>query len=70
MKPSRRLPLAVLAIAALVSIGALVSAVRPAGALSVQHADDVGNGYRALTRNFYRTVTPAALLAGARAGIA
>ncbi|HEY0393153.1 MAG TPA: S41 family peptidase [Candidatus Elarobacter sp.] len=39
-------------------------------ALSWQHADDVRNGYRALTKTFYRGVTPEKLLAGARDGIA
>jgi C-terminal peptidase prc len=39
-------------------------------ALSMQHLDDVRNGYRALTKTFYRGVAPDKLLAGARSGIA
>ena len=57
----RALPFA----AALVLIAPAVSS-----ALSWQHADDVRSGYRALTKTFYRGVTPEKLLAGARDGIA
>jgi carboxyl-terminal processing protease len=64
MKRVRWLPLAVALVAALGS-----TAPSAAGALSGQHTDDVRNGYRALTKTFYRTVDPAALLAGARRGI-
>ncbi len=38
-------------------------------AVSAQHFDDLRNGYRALTTTFYRGVSPAKLVAGARAGI-
>ena len=51
---------------------AALALVAPASsdALSRQHLDDVRNGYRALTKTFYRGVTPEKLLAGARSGIA
>jgi C-terminal peptidase prc len=42
----------------------------PSEALTLQHLDDVRNGYRALTTTFYRGVAPAKLIAGARAGLA
>ncbi len=49
--------------------GLLLAAPATAQNLSAQDLDDVRNGYRALTGAFYRPVAPAALLAGARAGI-
>jgi carboxyl-terminal processing protease len=56
---------------ALALVAGAVSVVpSSASALSAQHAGDVRNGYRALTVSFYRTIEPAALLAGARRGIA
>ena len=39
-------------------------------ALTLQHLDDVRNGYRALATTFYRGVAPSKLLAGARAALA
>ena len=51
-------------------VGLVLVVPASASALSPQHADDVRNGYRALTKTFYRTVEPAALLVGARSGIA
>ena len=38
-------------------------------ALTLQHLDDVRNGYRALATTFYRGVAPAKLVAGARAAL-
>ncbi|MEA2721137.1 MAG: carboxyl-terminal processing protease [Candidatus Eremiobacteraeota bacterium] len=42
----------------------------PSNALSLQHEDDVRNGYQALAKTFYRGVEPAKLIAGARRAIA
>ena len=41
----------------------------PSAALTLQHLDDVRSGYRALTTTFYRGVTPAKLVAGARTAL-
>ena len=59
-------------LAATAAFVAALALVAPASsdALSRQHLDDVRNGYRALTKTFYRGVTPEKLLAGARNGIA
>jgi carboxyl-terminal processing protease len=65
MERPRLLPLAGALVAALVLVGP-----GSASALSPQHAGDVRSGYRALTKTFYRTIEPVALLAGARRGIA
>jgi carboxyl-terminal processing protease len=58
-------------LAGALALAAALAIVVPAAseALSTQHADDVRNGYRALTKTFYRGVEPAKLLAGARSGI-
>jgi carboxyl-terminal processing protease len=54
-------------IALLVALATMAPA--SSDALSQQHLDDVRNGYRALTKTFYRGVEPAKLLAGARGAI-
>lgn len=48
-----------------------ISCVPAAGGqqISAQHLDDLRNGYRALSATFYRGVTSAELVAGARAGL-
>jgi hypothetical protein len=38
----------------------------PSDALTLQHLDDVRNGYRALTTTFYRGVAPSKLIEAAR----
>src|SRR6202035_6185063 len=59
-------------VAASASLVVVLCCAAPASpdAVSAQHLDDLRNGYRALTKTFYRGVEPAKLLAGARGGIA
>jgi carboxyl-terminal processing protease len=59
-------------VAGAIGLIAALTLVAPASsvALSSAHEDDVRNGYRALTKTFYRGVEPAKLIAGARHGIA
>ena len=68
LRPVKRLRWLPIAVAMAAALGSLAPSA--ADALSAQHAGDVRNGYRALTLTFYRTVEPAALLEGARRGIA
>jgi C-terminal peptidase prc len=58
-------------LAGTVALAAVLAVMAPVSsdALSMQHLDDVRNGYRALTKTFYRGVAPEKLLAGARGGI-